>query len=221
MATMEEKKLALANYLGIDVDDLEEGYDESVFNYGNEYYRVLTDEEADEAVVDDIENLIDDIGLEAFTPAMQNWIVDNAISNTEWFDEALKEDMEYYLDDMDEENLTVELLDHGYLSENDVHYAEDDVDQDIPLVNDQNKLQDARDTYLDWLIEDAGNAYDWYVMNFGGNAVRDLIKNGELLLDYDDIASECVSWDGRGHFLAYYDGDELELDDDLYAYRTN
>lgn len=42
----------------------------------------------------------------------------------------------------------------------------------------------------------------------------------------EGFAAEAVRYDGRGHFLAQYDGEELELDDPdghvvAYAYRTN
>lgn len=39
--------------------------------------------------------------------------------------------------------------------------------------------------------------------------------------DFDDFVDESVSADGRGHFLSGYDGEEIELDGDLYAYRIN
>lgn len=39
--------------------------------------------------------------------------------------------------------------------------------------------------------------------------------------DFDELVDEAVQSDGRGHFLAGYDGAELELSGNLYAYRTN
>ena len=38
---------------------------------------------------------------------------------------------------------------------------------------------------------------------------------------FDELIEEAVSCDGRGHFLSGYDGEELELENDLLAYRTN
>jgi hypothetical protein len=35
------------------------------------------------------------------------------------------------------------------------------------------------------------------------------------------LAASAISSDGRGHFLAQYDGEEVELTHGLYAYRTN
>ena len=71
------------------------------------------------------------------------------------------------------------------------------------------------------LIDREPDAYEWYVYNFGEDSVRDLIKNGTLTLDYQAIADEVISWDGRGNSLAYYDSEEIELDNGLYAYRLN
>ena len=40
-------------------------------------------------------------------------------------------------------------------------------------------------------------------------------------IDRDRIIEEAIDWDGVAHFLAYYDGDEIELPNGLYAYRLN
>lgn len=38
---------------------------------------------------------------------------------------------------------------------------------------------------------------------------------------FDELADDAIGCDGRGHFLAGYDGHEIELPNGLYAYRTN
>lgn len=43
----------------------------------------------------------------------------------------------------------------------------------------------------------------------------------KLIDDFDHFVSDAVSSDGRGHFLAQYDGEEIELDNGLFAFRTN
>lgn len=48
--------------------------------------------------------------------------------------------------------------------------------------------------------------------------IKDII---EATCGMEKFVEEAVSADGYGHFLSHYDGRELELDDDLYAYRTN
>mgnify|MGYP003650173518 CR=1 FL=1 len=39
--------------------------------------------------------------------------------------------------------------------------------------------------------------------------------------DFDYFVEDAINTDGRGRFLAGYDGEELELDGDFYAYRIN
>ncbi|MFS0643710.1 hypothetical protein [Siminovitchia sp. 179-K 8D1 HS] len=48
------------------------------------------------------------------------------------------------------------------------------------------------------------------------DAVLKLIEKTCGLKKFVEKAVEC---DGAGHFLAYYDGEEIELDNDLFAYR--
>lgn len=38
---------------------------------------------------------------------------------------------------------------------------------------------------------------------------------------FEQFCEDAVDADGYGHFLSRYDGKELELTDDLFAYRTN
>lgn len=218
MVSTEERIKALATYLGVEEDEITEGYDDTVFEVNGEEYRVLDDDEADEAVVDDIEILIDDIGLEAFTPAMQYWIVENAIDNVDWFDDALEEDMNYYVDDMDDDEVVEEAIEYNVIDEDDAYIEDEDGNQEI---NPDLDIENLGEQLVDALIDEQSDAYDWYVDNYGEKSVRDLITDGTLTLDYQAIADECVKWDGRGHNLASYDGEEIELDNGLYAYRLN
>ena len=116
MVSTEERIKALATYLGVEEDEITEGYDDTVFEVNGEEYRVLDDDEADEAVVNDIESLIDDIGLEAFTPAMRDWIVENAIYNVDWFDDALEDDMNFYVSDLSDDEV-VEIINKSRLKD--------------------------------------------------------------------------------------------------------
>lgn len=50
-------------------------------------------------------------------------------------------------------------------------------------------------------------------------SANSLVKS--LIVDLDHFVSDAISADGRGHFLSGYDGVEIELDGDFYAYRTN
>lgn len=47
------------------------------------------------------------------------------------------------------------------------------------------------------------------------SAIESLIEDMEHLID------DAIRSDGRGHFLASYDGNEIELEGGLFAYRVN
>ena len=49
-------------------------------------------------------------------------------------------------------------------------------------------------------------------------AIMALINNAGSM---DEFVQECMDADGRGHFVANYDGEEIELENDYYAYRVN
>ena len=53
--------------------------------------------------------------------------------------------------------------------------------------------------------------------------IRDMLGDKEIeeFLDIDAIAEQAIDLDGRGHFIAVYDFKEIDLDDNLYAYRFN
>ena len=48
-----------------------------------------------------------------------------------------------------------------------------------------------------------------------------VLKIIESTCGLDDFAEECIDVDGAGHFLAHYDGEEIELDGEYSAFRIN
>jgi len=53
---MDERILALANFLGCEVEDITDGYGENEFEYGNKEYLVLDEDEADEKAAEYIKD---------------------------------------------------------------------------------------------------------------------------------------------------------------------
>ena len=49
-------------------------------------------------------------------------------------------------------------------------------------------------------------------------AIMALINNAGSM---DEFVQDAIDVDGRGHFVANYDGKEIELENDYYAYRVN
>lgn len=48
-----------------------------------------------------------------------------------------------------------------------------------------------------------------------------VVKIIESTCGLDAFAEECIAITGAGHFLAHYDGEEIELDGEYSAFRTN
>lgn len=77
-----------------------------------------------------------------------------------------------------------------------------------------------RDT-AEWLRNtDPDNFQQYMVDTYGLNEWRDILAKNNAY-DIDKIVDEAVRVDGIGHFLAGYDGEEVELPNGLYAYRQN
>lgn len=69
---MENKIQALAQYLGCELEDITEGYDNR-FECGNKEYLVVTDDEADDLWDEDLENYIDECILHELPECYRNY----------------------------------------------------------------------------------------------------------------------------------------------------
>lgn len=216
-----DRAQALAEYLGINVEDLIDGYNDTVFETDDgEEYLVVNEDEAREEVIRDVESLIDDLGINAFTPEFQEWILDNAAGNSEWFDEALRESEESYAYDIESESgsgnyanrLVEECVEAGIISEEDLTETDDGLDY--------TGEKDLKEEYADYLVDQAGNPLEWFKDNFGkeefGKAARDYAN-----LDIEAIADEVIDQDGYANELARYDGKQIDLDGGWMAFRIN
>jgi len=209
-----DKKEALEKYLGVEVKQSD--YDENTFETEDgEEYLVLDGDEADKATYDDIESFIYDEGIEGFTQGFQDWIYSNAVD----------EDFLYQVVDEDIDRLVGEMLDDSEAlleraKELEV-LPEDATEEDLYDGIDE----DIKTAWMDEIAKDS-TYEDYIVDNFGSEELSYLVKENDAY-DLDKIVEECISWDGRGHFLAKYDGTEHELEGDepgyieYYAYRTN
>lgn len=50
------------------------------------------------------------------------------------------------------------------------------------------------------------------------DAIRSIV---DATCGLDELVEEAVKWDGRGHFLSSYDGNENKIPGGLYIYRIN
>lgn len=217
--TFIEKRDALAEYLGEEGEIRYMDNDLFVLPMGGSYL-VYTDEEADAKAKEEVINSIDDMGIEAFTPDFRQDIIDNQMVDVDWFDDAMEESYDFYADDIMSEDgehgnrLFDEMIEEGVISE-------EDVTEDGELV-DGIDLDEKKEEYVDHLRNQSeyASAVDWYIDMFGTDAFSQVAKEHGLF-DYDAIAEEVIRLDGRGHLLAAWDGDELELPNDFYAYKQS
>ena len=219
--TFIEKRDALAEYLGEEGEIRYMDNDLFVLPMGGSYL-VYTDEEADKAAKDYVSELIDDMGISAFSPEFQNEILTNGSEyiDEDWFEDGQKEYYETYVQDIESEyskyanRLIDELVEEGILSEDDL----DENGKPNPDID----MDKKKEEYVDHLCNQSGygSAVDCYIDMFGTDDLSQVAKQHGLF-DYDAIAEEVIRLDGRGHLLATWDGDELELSNDFYAYKQS
>ena len=190
----------LADYTGNDYADAEVEYNEGPgslavqVTFGNEeYYCYESYDEAEEAAQEDCKELFDDIGFEGIR--FENIGGIEKFVDESWFDDAKKEDAEYYVSDIHESDPE--------------RYQEEfgDVDED-----------EAVEKYLEDYYD--GDDIQWYIDNFGKKQFTEIVKKNNLI-DEDKLAEAIVDADGPANSLARYDGDEISLDCGYYCYRTN
>lgn len=190
----------LADYTGNDYSDAEVEYNEGPgslavqVTFGNEeYYCYESYDEAEEAAQEDCKELFDDIGFEGIR--FENIGGIESFVDEDWFDDAKKEDAEYYVSDIHESEPE--------------RYQEEfgDVDED-----------EAVEKYLDGYYEN--DSIQWYIDNFGKKQFTEIVKKNNLI-NLDKLAEAIVDADGPANSLARYDGDEISLDCGYYCYRTN
>jgi len=245
------------------LDDIEEEkYSESYTEYHTPIgtFTVLSDREADQAVVADIEALIDEMGLDAFSPQAQDYIENNCLDEaTCYLEDIMRESFESYYNDIESEpssysffenRLQEELFDmDDTVSPYPLTYVDnviqvryfhedenmklgrllDDYGLDIDTYDEITEWFDSYEDNKEYLIDKAvdtkineyDSAVDWVRNDFGEEAIKTYIKDGTIRFDYEAIAEYIIDEDGRGSSLSHWDGEEIELTNDFYAYKQD
>jgi hypothetical protein len=195
------KIIALLKFLGEsnNVDEIIIGSNNRI-EIDSEEYLVLTDSEADEEFSHHQDDLYDEMGINS----LSDWAFNCAISDfvdKEWFEEAMKESYESYVNDIESES-----------SSSDEY--ENRLEEEIAENSAENK-----EDYIDFLCSVHDSAIDWYEESFGKEALTQVIIENDLI-DKDALFSWIKTQDGRGSSLAGYDGVENEQNG-YYIYRTN
>ena len=154
--------------------------------------------DAENEAIEQCKQIIDDCGLTEnliFEAEIQGLIDDS------WFIDFWKESHEF----------------NAY--EEDIQYlaTEEEMEQ---LESGEISEEEIRDNYFNSLQDSIkGQEMDEYKYQFGEEQFHDtLIREG--LIDIEALSQWCVDMDGVAHFLASYDGEEIE-ENGYYIYRVN
>ena len=198
---MEERIKVLAEFLGIEESEILKGYRDNIFETSDgEEYLVVTDEEADDEFYQYEENLIDELGLDAFSDWAKDYIIENCV-DTEWFENFYYEDYESYANDIETESASSDEYENRLEEE----MAEARVD--------------TKEDFVEYLVDTIRNdLVEEFEFDFGKNELRDVVSRYDLL-DIDAIIDYIKEQDGRG-ILAGYDGIENE-EGEYFIYRIN
>ena len=223
----DEKRKALADYLGLPVEEVKQGYDDNHFETEDgEEYIVCDEDTALQLAGEDIRNFIDELGISGFSEDFQEWIKENAL-DTDWFDEVQDEDCMSYVNDIESEesdkyeNRFFEELDERGLV--DKYFFEEDPETGklIATENSEKDIDELKELFVDSMKRDYTNSIEWFVDSFGSDELDRVIKEGKVSFDENAIVDEVIDQDGIAHSLSTYDGEEIDLGDGLFAYRTN
>ena len=197
---------------------------------GRKYYDISTEDGEEYIVTDhdtarelaeaDVRETYDDLGLESFAPDYKDYVLTNFVNDDPFWD-AMHESDESYVDDIKSEGsdeyesrFVEELVERGIASKDDLE------ERDGVLALKDGLEDEMTDKFVESMDEDYDDATQWFMDNFGKKEFRDFAERNNAL-DVDRMVEDVVDTDGIAHFIASYDGAELELDDDMYAYRIN
>ena len=192
----------LAEYLDVETEDIVQStYNPNLFIVeGNDEWLVYrTEQEAEEAAVEQVKNLLDNEGI-----SFLNWECMSAdiadFVDTEWFDTAKRENYEAYVENIRDER-------------------EDD-DKTRLEVEMENAGCETKEDFIDYLCDSWPDSVEWFRFTFGDAVLDSVVINNPNVVDIDKLAQYVVDTDGAANTLASYDGEEVELYN-CYAYRVN
>tara|TARA_R110002020_G_scaffold190204_4_gene389714 strand:- start:8670 stop:10487 length:1818 start_codon:yes stop_codon:yes gene_type:complete len=221
-------------------------YDLPVFEYEGAEYAVGDDQMADDAAWDQIDNLIDDIGFQGFSPGFMEYYIDeDAVADDfeDMFYEDMEEAPEDYLDEVDDTELSyeakeqIEAIDEQIgehqeeleetSNESDREYLvgqiealEETKEDMLEDIDNYDFTQEAKDRYVEGRMQDVRDDPMEFLRDYGWDNPNTM----ERYIDRDRFIQGVLDADGRGHGLSGYDGEEGEVSLDgewYYIYRIN
>jgi hypothetical protein len=198
---------------------------------GGEYAVAEDWEDAENAALESVKSLIDDIGVSGFSMNMQNFV------ESRWFEEAEREMHESYAYDIKDESssdedlyvsrLHEELVDYSLMDALELPEEPDYEDEDAhdEWEKECDDLRSSAEKEANSKIDELADAMmsndsvEYYIDNFGEEDFNEVVTR-EGLIDEDEVAEYVVKMDGVAHVLAGYDGEEHE-NGGCYFYRIN
>ena len=201
---------------------------------------------ADDAAWDQIDNLIDDIGFQGFSPGFMEYYIDeDAVADDfeDMFYEDMEEAPEDYLDEVDDTELSyeakeqIEAIDEQIgehqeeleetSNESDREYLvgqiealEETKEDMLEDIDNYDFTQEAKDRYVEGRMQDVRDDPMEFLRDYGWDNPNTM----ERYIDRDRFIQGVLDADGRGHGLSGYDGEEGEVSLDgewYYIYRIN
>ena len=198
---MEERIKVLAEFLGIEESEILKGYRDNIFETSDgEEYLVVTDEEADDEFYNYEAELIDELGLDAFSDWAKDYIIENCV-DTEWFENFYYEDYESYANDIETESASSDEYEN--------RLEEEMAEAECTMI------EEFVEYMVDGIKDDLVGQFEF---DFGKDQLADVVSRYNLL-DMDAVINYIKEQDGRG-IMAGYDGIENE-EGEYYIYRTN
>ena len=212
----DEKIRALLKYLKEEEDIIVDPADVSLYDKNqydidstelNREYLVCTPDEALEEAKNEVKGSFEEMGLEAFTPNFQETILTECIDHEE-LDRLKEQDIEEWIGNLSDEEVL------------------DEFGEDAPKRRVNESWEDYYDRIRMELIEErcrrADDPYIYFEDMIGSREMGNFLQEVGVI-DVEKLAELAVEMEdeGIGHFLSFYDGKTIELDDDLLAFRKN
>ena len=214
----------LATHFAVDEDDVLKVGDHEYEIEGSRYW-VGSEEDADEYAKELCRNLIDDMGLKSFSKEYQEYILNDA----RFFDYDtvrgwMEDSYDSYADDIEDEpdeefgnRLIKEMHSNGILKDED--FEEDDGIVDHSQLKDSVDMDEKKREFVASLCQDE-DPVQWLKEIYTEDDLAKLVEDNGLI-DWDKVAEDCVYTDGPEHFIASYDGEEIQITTSLSAFRLS
>lgn len=225
--TKKQKINALAKYLNKTPEEIK--VIDNVYTINDNEYIVATAEEAYALAKQSLLNEIEDEGLLIFSDEFRQRILDRFVDGN-WFEDALLEYYETYISELEMEDdieydtrLNAELIGNWFLTEDDFEpYTTEggETDPYIKVLKADVDLEAAKDAYINKLTDQ--DALEWYDATFGEKAFWDAVKE-YAITDMNELVESALSFTSGEieNILATADGKEIELENNLFAYKIN